>query len=308
MAKVLHEYSASVFFERFFDTVLRVNAWPNFSLKECHKIEVRLEELSRLIGVRFEWERQINILGMEARCLLEFINLSRYGKYHYLIILFRDRFGSDQALTERFIIQLSKLMIIFSIEFWRTVNELHWIVYDVQEKIFGSELTLSADEVIAFLNKITVSRKQKITQHLTEDQIAWNPKAKGLACRLSALLDEMESPNRTADKVREVIFDTPIDIEHIESFNHKDEAERERIQAEWGEELNRIGNLMVLESSLNRSISNEEYKTVKRPAYAEQNIFRIVKKQAEQFPEWSLAACKQRKTTEVNKLVNYLCS
>lgn len=308
MAKVLHDYSASVFFERFFDTVLRVNAWPNFSLKECQNIQVRLEELSRLIGVRFEWEQQIKSLGVEARCLLEFIRWSRYGKYHYLIILFRDRFGSDQALTERCIIQLSKLLIIFSIEFWRTVNELHGIMYDVQEKIFGSESASSADEVLAFLNEKTVSRKQHITHALTEYPIALNPKAKGLACRLSALQDEMEAPTRTPDEVRAVIFDTPIDIEHIESFNHKDEADRNRIQAEWGDELNKIGNLMVLDSSRNRSISNEDYKTVKRAAYAEQNIFRVVKKQAEQFPEWNLMTCKQRKMSEVSKLVNYLCA
>jgi len=162
--------------------------------------------------------------------------------------------------------------------------------------------------VVAFLYEATASRKQRITVALTEDPIANNPKAKGLACRLSALQHEMEVPDRTADKVRAVIFDTAIDIEHIESVNHKDEAARHRIQAEWGEELNRIGNLTVLDSSLNRSISNEDYKTVKRPAYAEQEVFRIVRRQAEQFPDWHLKACKERKVLEVSRLVNYLCS
>ena len=308
MAKVLHDYSASVFFERFFDTVLRVNAWPNYSLKECQKIEVRLEELSRLITVRFEWENQIKALGVEARCLLEFIWWSRYGKYYYLIILFRERFGSDQALTERFLIQLSKLLILFSIKYWRTVNELHGIMHGLQERIFGSEPASSADEVIVFLHEKVVSRKQQITQALTEDEIAHNPKAKGLACRLSALLDEMKLAGRPADEVWAVIFDTPIDIEHIESFNHKNEAERQRIQAEWKEELNRIGNLIVLDSSINRSISNEDYKTVKRPAYAAQKVFRIVSRHAEQFPDWHLAACKERKESEVGRLVDYLCA
>ena len=308
MPKVLHDYSSSVFFERFFDTVLRVNGWPNYSLKECQKVEVRLEELSRLITVRFQWEKQIKTLGVEARCLLEFIWWSRYGKYHYLIILFRDRFGSDPALTERFVIQLSKLLILFSIEFWRTVNELHGIMHELQEKVFGSEPASSAEQVIAFLYEATASRRQRITSALTELQIAHNPTAKGLACRLSAFQVELEAADRTADEVRAVIFDTPIDIEHIESFNHKEETERQRIQADWKEELNRIGNLIVLDSSCNRSISNEDYKTVKRPAYAEQKFFRIVSRHAEQFPDWHLEACKERKKSEVSRLVGYLCA
>lgn len=307
MAKVLHEYSAAVFFERFFDTVLRVNAWPNYSLKECQKIEVGLEELKRLIDVRFEWDKQIKTLGIEARCLLEFIWWSRYGKYYYLVILFRDRFGPEQEQTERFVIQFSKLLILFSIEFWRTVNELHAIMHDLQERIFGRKCAACADEVIAFLRQATTSRKQRIADALSEYEIAHNPKAKGLACRLSALLHEMEEPGRLAEEVRAVIFDTPIDIEHIESVNHKEEAERQRIQTEWGRELNRIGNLIVLDSSLNRSISNKPYKTVKRPAYAEQKYFRIVRRQADQYTEWHLKACEERKKAEVGRLVEYLC-
>jgi hypothetical protein len=307
MAKVLHDYSAAVFFERFFDTVLRVNAWPNYSLKECQKIEVGLEELKRLIEVSFEWDKQIRTLGVEARCLLEFIWWSRYGKYYYLVILFRDRFGPEQGQTERFVIQFSKLLILFSIEFWRTVNELHSIMHDLQERIFGKKSATVVDEVIAFLRQATVSRRQRITVALSEYELAHNPKAKGLACRLSALLHEMEQAGRTAEEFRAVIFDTPIDIEHIESVNHKGEAERQRIQTAWGRELNRIGNLMVLDSSLNRSISNEDYKTVKWPAYAEQKLFRIVRRHAEQYPDWHLKACEERKNAEVRRLVEYIC-
>jgi len=307
MAKVLHDYSAAVFFERFFDTVLRVNAWPNYSLKECQKIEVPLEELNRLIQVRFDWENQIKTLGVEARCMLEFIWWSRYRRYSYLVILFRDRFSPDQELTERFIIQLSKLFILFSIVFWKTVNEVHGIMHNVQEKMFGPSPSASAEEVIAFLRDATTSSEDRIRHSLMEYELAHNPTAKGVACRLSALLHELEASDRTAEEVREVIFETTIDIEHIESFNHKSETERGKIQAEWGPELNRIGNLIVLDSSLNRSISNEDYKTVKRPRYAEQKIFRIVSLQAEQFPDWNLDACAKRKHSEVKKLVDYLC-
>ena len=307
MPKVLHEYSAAVFFERFFDTVLRVNAWPNYSLKECLKIEVSLEELDRLIQVRFEWETQIKTLGAQARCMLEFIWWSRYGKYGYLVILFRDRFGPDHAATERFIIQLSKLFILFSIEFWRTVKELRAIMFEVQDKIFGPSSSTTGDEVIAFLRSETNSRRERIRKALTEYELAHNSTAKGLACRLSALLHEMETGEQSAEELRRLIFETAIDIEHIESFNHKNEIERQKIQAEWGQELNRLGNLIVLDRSLNRSISNENYKTVKLSRYVSQGVFKIVTRHAEQHPDWNLDFCLKRKDSEAARLVNFLC-
>lgn len=307
MPKVLHDFSASVFFERYFDTVLRVNTWLNFATDKCKQIEVSLEELNRLIDVRFEWERQIPALGVEARALLEFIWWSRYGKYHYLIVLFRYRFESEQALTERFVIQLSKLLILFSIRYRRAVIELHGIMHDLQEKLFGSAPVVSADEVIAFLNEATVARRGEIETTLTEEPIADNVKAKGVTCRLSALRDEIEAGDRTAEEMRWLIFEKEIDIEHIESVNHKNESERVKIHAQWQGELHRIGNLIVLERSLNRSISNEDYKSVKLPAYSSKSAFQSVQKHAKNYPDWNLVACKARKNDEVRRLVDYLC-
>jgi hypothetical protein len=307
LPKVLHDYSAAVFFDRFFDTVLNVYTWPNFLSDTCKRIEVSLEELNRLIVVRFEWERQISCLGVEARSLLEFIGWSRYRRYHYLIVLFRDRFGSEQSLTERFIIKLSKLLILFSIRFWRTVNELHGIMHVLQEKIFGRASSASAEDAIGFLHQAATERRQQIEEVLNESEIAGNATAKNLACRLSALLNEMEASDLTAEQMRGLLFDTAVDIEHIESVNHKDEEERARIQTEWGHELNRVGNLMVLEYSLNRSISNEDYKRVKLPAYSKSD-FKIVKNQAKNYLEWNLDACRKRKDDEVRRLATYLCT
>jgi len=107
--------------------------------------------------------------------------------------------------------------------------------------------------------------------------------------------------------MRSLIFETEIDIEHIESVNHKDEIERAKVHALWQGELHRIGNLIVLESSLNRSISNEDYNTVKVPAYRTWSTFRTVRTHAEAFPEWNLDMCKKRKETLKRTLVDYLC-
>ena len=308
LPKTLHDYGAAVFFDRFFDTVLSVNVWPNFSLATCRKAEVRLEEFARLIAVRFDWYEEVPALNAEARSMLDFIWWSRYSKYHYLIVLFRDRFGTDLALTERFIIQLSKLLVIFSIVYWRAVNELHSVMHRVVGMMFGATAVSTAEEVIDTLRKVAGDNRWRIQNSFEDDQVAHNVRAKGLTCRLSAFLHELDEGFLDAEELRRLIFDTEIDIEHIESVNHKDETERARIQELWQGELHRIGNLIVLESSLNRSISNEDYQTVKVPAYRSRSIFRTVRRHADDFPEWNLEACKKRKEALKRKMVAYLCS
>jgi len=308
LAKTLHDYGAAVFFDRFFDTVLSVNEWPNFSLATCRKAHVRLEEFARLIAVRFDWSKDVKALSAEARSMLDFIWWSRYSKYHYLIVLFRDRFGTDLALTERFIVQLAKLLVIFSIVYWRAVNELHAVMHRVIGMMFATTATSTAEEVIDTLRKIAADNRWRIQSAFEEYAIADNVRAKGLACRLSAFLHELEEDHLDAEKLRCLIFDTEIDIEHIESVNHKNETERARIHELWRGELHRIGNLIVLERSLNRSISNEDYKTVKVPAYRSRSGFRTVRMHAEDFPEWDLEACKKRKENLKRKMVAYLCS
>jgi len=146
----------------------------------------------------------------------------------------------------------------------------------------------------------------EITWALENEPVAWIAKAKALVCRLSALMDELSVGDRQSEDVRSCLFDTEIDVEHIESVNHRDGSKREQIWINWGDELHQIGNLIVLEVEVNRSISNEDYVQAKLPAYVRSG-FRIVQNHAREFPLWNLKACKRRKQREVNRLVSYLC-
>lgn len=308
LPKALHDYGASIFFDRFFDTVLSINDWPNFTLATCRRTDVRLEEFARLIAVRFDWSKDVPALSPEARSMLDFIiRWSRYSKYDFLIVLFRDRFGADLALTERFIIQLAKLLVIFSIIYWKAVYELHGIMHRAVGMMFGPASVSTAEDVIDCLRRVAADNKQRIETAFDDDAIADNVRAKNLACRLAAFLHELEKGSLDAEQMRSLIFDTEIDIEHIESVNHKDENERAKVHALWQGELHRIGNLIVLESSLNRSISNEDYETVKVRAYRNRSAFQTVRMHAEAFPMWNLEMCKERKEKLKRTLVDYLC-
>lgn len=307
MPKVLHDFGASVFFDRFFDTVLRVNKWPNFVLGSCHAIKIEHNELARLINARFEWHRQVPSLSLEARCMWDFIWASRYHKYHYLMVLFRDRFGSDRDITESFIVNLAKLLVLYSILYWRTVHKVRQLMHDLLDMMVGESASATAQESIQFIRQKTVDQKAAIKEALEKYEIAHNPTAKALACKLSAFLHEKETWKGSAEELRALIFDTEIDIEHIESVNHMDLNEREKIQKVWGIELNGIGNLIMLERTLNRHISNGHYVFDKLPVYRDRSGFNVVKAHATSYPQWTLDLCQKRKAAEVSKLVAYLC-
>ena len=313
MAKVLHDYGSSTFFERFFDVVLRVYNWAHYNQTTCDTVKLRIEEIDQLIGDRFEWERTIPVLGAEARCMLQFIRWSRYRAYEYLILLFRNRFRGDLAMTEKITIQLSKLFVVYTILHGKQRYEMHDYLRGARDNpgliglICGDKQAASPDQIMAYINDDISAQRKKKKNALGTYDLAYNEQAKSIICRCSAMLEELPLPEATADKVMKIIFDPFIDIEHIESYNHKDEKERDRVHKEYGPEINRIGNLVVLERSLNRSISNEDYRKIKIPAYAEKTKFEIVKKHARQYPVWGKEQCLRRKGEEIKKLVDYLC-
>jgi hypothetical protein len=79
------------------------------------------------------------------------------------------------------------------------------------------------------------------------------------------------------------------------------------VHQDWGDELHRLGNLVVLEQDINRSISNGDYQNTKVPAYTKSK-FASVRHIAKEHPEvWTLEKSLQRKTDQVEKLTQFLC-
>jgi hypothetical protein len=136
--------------------------------------------------------------------------------------------------------------------------------------------------------------------------IVYNAKIKNILCRLSAMLEEdyLTSDENQIEIIRKSIFETEIDIEHIQAYHDSNGDKREDIWKEWKENINSIGNLMILEQEINRSISNNPYEgKIKR--YSDSN-FSIVKKQPVQYIHWNLEKCMIRKKKETDKILNYI--
>ena len=136
--------------------------------------------------------------------------------------------------------------------------------------------------------------------------ILYSSKVKNILCRLSAMLEENYKTTdfKEIKDIRSKLFNSPIDIEHIQSYNDENKAERPKIKEEWGETLNSIGNLVVLEQTINRSINNRESEKLK--GY-NKSVFEIVNtKLVSEYENWNLKKCEIRKEKEVEKIINYI--
>ena len=304
--KTLFNYNANTFFEQLFDVILGINNHDNFDRVQIKKsdLEISIDELKKLIENRNQREIEKNKI-LSISCSNHLIATSRYGKYWQLIMLFYYSFSETENFEEKlenFVNELQKTLVVYSIIFDKSVNDIH------------SFLRNLIDDVIIHKNHNVLIKKLKEKRYSASDrfknelnsEIFYNAKKKNLICRTSAFLDEVENPDCSFDAIRKNIFESAIDIEHIHSKNDYLNNQEKRIS--WGSELNSLGNLMDLESSINKSISNNPF-IDKLPRYFKSN-FKIVRN-LEKFStennvlEWTVDKAKERKVKEIEKLTRY---
>lgn len=309
----LYSYGTDTFFERLFETIFKINQWEHFK-NNVESIDLSTEAIKKIIEVRYEWEN-IEFKTCEDACAIHFIWWSRYGRYWSLVFVFLYRFKDQEDYLNKmlqFTKQLSKLYTIYSIRFLKAINDVHKFTYSLTKLIIDG----SYDEVMLFLNnkigKLEDHKGWGDFENALSGDIVYNAKIKNIICRLSAMLDEdyKAKDKLQIEQMRSNLFEGDIDIEHIQSYHDKEGNKRESIWNEWKENINSIGNLMILEQNINRSISNNEYtqKTneTRGKSYCNSK-FMIVKNQIKQYPtEWTLNNCIDRKQKEVQKILRYI--
>ncbi|MCD4652271.1 MAG: HNH endonuclease family protein, partial [Candidatus Cloacimonetes bacterium] len=303
----LYTYATETFFERLFDTIFKINQWEHFK-NNVKKLELSLEEIEKIITVRYEWEKNWYQTAEDA-CAYSFITWSRYGRYWRLLIIFLYRFREEENFWEKFFLftrQLCKLYVIYSIRFLRAVNVIHTFTYSLVKILMNKTM----NEVIETINqKIGTLDNHKgwgdFEVALTGD-ITYNRKVKDIICRLSAMLEEnyTTSDQGKIETIRKKLFESAIDIEHIQAYHDIQKEKRECIWKEWGENINSIGNLVVLEYNINRSIRNYAYAD-KLKRYPE-SCYAAIEKVVSDYPVWHLDNCLKRKKEEVEKILKYI--
>ena len=293
------------FFERLFDTILNVYKWPGFSKVNDPNFELSLDEIIEIIKLRYEWHKRDFETKAEDICVLHLIGWSRYSKYWILLLVFLYKYKDDSdkyVKLQTFSIQLNKLYSIYSIRYWRRVNRLFNTFSPQLLKNISSQ---SFNELIEFINQQIKEENNEIEiTNILKGEITGNNVVKNIICRTSAMLDEdyKTFDSNAIGELKEKLFGNRIDIEHISSYSNEDVLNREQIQKEWGHKLNTIGNLVVLEEKINRSIQN---KSKKKPDAYKSSSYLTVRKLANYVDNWTLKNCEERMTSEIEKMIIY---
>jgi len=309
----LYTYSTDKFFDQLFETLFNINQWKNFA--NAHEVYIEIDELGSLIDVISNWKRNFATKGfkdLEHTALIHLWSRSRYSRFKVMIYLFlfmeKDNSDKNEKLSI-FINKLVKLYLVYSIYFQRYVNAIY---NGFNNKIMKELINESSQKAIESIEEKMGSLSNEFKDRfkiLISGDITYNKKMKNLLCLLSALLEEniTASSDRSILEMRAKFFnlEKPIDIEHIQSFNDENMEERKDIKDAWGSDINSIGNLVVLESSLNRSIGNREDEKLKNYIKSE---FKIVSQHLvrEYKKGWDLNGSQTRKRKEVSKLLQYL--
>jgi len=309
----LYSVGTDRFFDRLFETLFNINKWEHFRNNvEDGKLQLKLEEIDSLIDIRFEWDNKWRLGdygNAENASMLRLWWWSRYGRFWNLIFVFLHKHKNEEKRYDKlyaFSNRLIKLYLLYSIYYQKSVNEIN---STFSSKLVSKIVNEDYENVMQFIEDKFASQNEYWRtrfRNTISGNILYSSKVKNILCRLSAMLEENYNTLdfKEIRDIRTKLFDSQIDIEHIQSYNDENKVERPKIQSVWGETLNSIGNLVVLEQKINRSINNRESEKLNGYKNSE---FEIVKsKLVSEYDNWDLTKCKLRNVNEVEKIFNYI--
>ena len=300
----LWKMATSTFFERLFDTLLDIKEWSGFLAFKEEKNILNISDIDKIIEVRYRWENKHygesgTFDDFNTMLSLRLLWWSRYSNYWNLAFLY---LLEDDATDEKYnqLIQvLSRLYISYTLMYQKQINSIHQFTKNIFQKLITNPKNI--DEVIKEIKEKYIEQDERIKKIISGD-IFWNPKIKNILTRMSAAIEEKKT-TKSIKEIEKLIFDTKIDIEHIKSRNDDDFADTE-FKEKWGKILNTIGNLVILEYSINRSIGNNPYE--KKIEFYNKSTFKIIVDFPMRFPSWELDIAKKRKAEEINKISKFL--
>lgn len=282
-----------IFFERLFGTTLQTNPYKEFN-KYKFSLNKNLLTLDDLRKLNACYTISCNLIEENEtyKILNHFIWKTRYGKFvhdYAIIALFFERITPQQL--QNFTETLFKMLIPPSLFWAKQVNMVIKDLYDILLRISSP----SGADIFFVLNEYT-KKYRDLFEKACDQEIAGYNTWKRLVCLLCEYLQNPEISSAQ-------LFNQGTDVEHIQCFT--DQEDPEKIKNEWKEELNRLGNLVLLESSLNRSINNKHNK--KEECYR-QSVYKTVQALADCVSSWNKEAAENRRRELTDKMAAYIFS
>lgn len=289
--------SYETFFEELFDTLLGIRIHDEYKSFLTQDVKLSIEDLKKIIEC-YKESYELLAKKWDYRIIRCMIGDTRYGYTWDLPIIARffDRIEKNQI--SEFTMRQLKLLIPPSLYFAKTVYSVRSAIIDILRAFpakneNGIEKLKSCIETWC-INGISL---EKMLIASCEHEVTYSPKWKNLMCRLVEYWRDTDKNENLYTK----LFETPFDIEHIQCFTDKEN--RDEKWFEWGAELNRIGNLVLLEQSINRSIGNDYSR--KSDEYAKSK-FCSVQQLKDSVTNWNKEAAEKRRGEITEQFIKFL--
>ncbi|NMB37938.1 MAG: DUF262 domain-containing protein [Bacteroidales bacterium] len=288
----LYQMGTDRFFEYLFDVLLNVQ--EHKEIKNTNELVLSLEDINDVIGSCVLWKSHIFETSAELISKL-LINKSRYGRYSsfaYQIMLAtkgmeaKDRISAVNLILDK----LSRVFFCYSILYSKQINEIHSFMNKANDLIINEGLNATMALIDGKLNSIN----QSLINNSLGGEIAHNRIWKDLICCLSAFFDE-EKTEISLDELEDKLSRN-YDIEHIHATADEIIDFEKPLQ-------NSIGNLMLLEYDINRSIGSKPFED---KVHSYKNSKYATAKKISKFPKWDTEDANKRRKEEIDKIIKYL--
>ena len=305
LSTVLYSKSTDSFYEELFDTLLNVQTHKDMSGVKNKNVELSLEDIRRIAKVAYLWNSSDyrNTDEFISYTLIERSRYSRYTDIAYQILLSNENMSDGERFSQVYdcLSKLAKLFFCYSVMYAKAVYQIHTFMYDIYRLAINYEtnkkVIASKTQEMILSNNNEHFRNNELGKAIVEKPI-W----KNLICILSDYLDEMES-GTPLEKLKS-LYEDCFDIEHIHANANDKEGK------DIDEDLqNSIGNLMLLEFDINRSIGCLPFKEKKDRSdgglcYKDSKYATV--KRIRLYEDWGLQEVMQRRKKEIERLSDYL--
>ena len=309
LANQLFSMSTDTFFDRLFDQILGVQNWKDFnsSIIKEHEKELNLNDLYKILRVEEVWNRHVKkILDYEQFISWKLFGYTRYSRFKRIAYQVLLKEPNEEIAIQQAHILISLLFRIAyceSIRWAKVTQDTITKVYDLYKSLHFDGIESAISDASAILKNKSSDIESSIGREIFEKgkcHRTWG----NLICMLSSYLDEKRASVAISD-IDTKLFGTSFDLEHIHATANDQECENISPKLQ-----NSIGNLMMLEYDINRSIGKIPFSEKKergkdRKCYQD-SIYTTVKEIRENYQEWGIVQIEDRKKKEIEKIASFL--
>ena len=299
LPSVLYKYSVEKFYDNLFDAMQGRNI-EHFT-NARNQMFIKLSEIDEFIDIQYKWDDHIskeqNIQKVFNQQIISRTRYSQYRNLAYLLLfIYKDQFDKVDELFEK----LSRLFIMYSLVYAKAINYVHTFSFKIRRWIVEENIEEITKAVESEIKSKTL---QEIVRKKLEEPIAIlpTPVNKNLLCWIVEYFNFFTSNKSTEEFIN--LFHIKYDIEHIHATANNQECQGidKNLQ-------NSIGNLMLLEYDINRSIQDDTFENkkdkTKKKNYT-QSDFPTVNLICS-CDKWDKQQIEKRKEDLVSKLYEYL--